>query len=314
MRNRARLLYTLHALLALVGVLLAVVTLATALHTTVLTMPSTARIIASCGAWLQLLSSPLHLAIVISYGLALAVVYRGASAAWRIARDTRAFVRSLPPAGDLSGHPAVRVFDDVAARAFCAGLLRPKVYISIGAIELLSDSERCAVLAHELEHATRRDPLRLFTARVLTKACFFIPGVGRLECRCEALAELAADEAAISATGDRGALAAAILTLGESGPGSTLVAASPERVEHLLGGTAHRMLPRAAVTSASAVIIGLSVLVIVFARATAGTRLPFASLAMQACNPVMFGLAGLVAVNARRRLRSGLPLRLFAWR
>jgi hypothetical protein len=47
-------------------------------------------------------------------------------------------VRALPVAGPLPGHPAVAVIDAGAPLAFCAGWLRPRVYVSTAALERLS--------------------------------------------------------------------------------------------------------------------------------------------------------------------------------
>jgi len=43
--------------------------------------------------------------------------------------------------------------------AFCAGIVRPTVFISEVAVAGLADSELLAVLHHEADHARRREPL-----------------------------------------------------------------------------------------------------------------------------------------------------------
>ena len=88
---------------------------------------------------------------------------------------------------------------DAHPRAFCAGLLRPRVYVSTGAVALLDDAALSAVLAHERQHARRHDPLRLAVGRVLARALFFLPELGDLVERQQALAELSADESAVNA-------------------------------------------------------------------------------------------------------------------
>ena len=60
-------------------------------------------------------------------------------AAWRQLRAHRRLVRTLPVAGPLPGHPRCRVIDAAAPLAFCAGWLRPRVYVSPAALERLSD-------------------------------------------------------------------------------------------------------------------------------------------------------------------------------
>jgi hypothetical protein len=54
---------------------------------------------------------------------------------------------------------------------------------------------------------------------VLADALFFLSALGRLKRRYAELAELAPDEAAISAAGDARQLAAALLQFGENGGG-----------------------------------------------------------------------------------------------
>ncbi len=88
-----------------------------------------------------------------------------------------------------------RVLVVPAARplAFCAGLLRPRVYVSTGALERLGEAELAAVVAHEAHHAARRDPLRILVARAIGDAY----SLGALPRREQALAELAADAAVV---------------------------------------------------------------------------------------------------------------------
>lgn len=88
---------------------------------------------------------------------------------------------------------------DDRPRAFCAGLLRPQVCVSSGAIALLDEHALQMVLLHERHHARRRDPLRLARGRVAATAIFFMPGVQALVAHHQALAEMSADEEAIGA-------------------------------------------------------------------------------------------------------------------
>src|SRR5207237_9218309 len=88
------------------------------------------------------------------------------------------------------------VIADEQPRAFCAGLLRPRVYVSSGAVALLDEAALRAVLAHERHHARRWDPLRLAIARVIARALFFVPGLAELVRRQRAIAEVRADERA----------------------------------------------------------------------------------------------------------------------
>jgi Zn-dependent protease with chaperone function len=157
-------------------------------------------------------------------------------------RASRQFLRRLPVVGQLPAHPEVRVVNDSAPEAFCAGFLRPRVYVSRGAVELLTPDELRAVLQHEHHHRRMRDPLRLASARVLSRALFFLPVLRPLHDGYAELAEVHADRAARQAdAGGRSALAAALLAFDASAPpGASGI--SPHRVDSLLG-TAPRWRP-----------------------------------------------------------------------
>jgi beta-lactamase regulating signal transducer with metallopeptidase domain len=128
----------------------------------------------------------------------------------------------------------VFIFRDEQPRAFCAGLLNPRVYVSSGAVATLDEPALRAVVLHERHHARRRDPLRLATGKVLVRALFFMPGLPELIRRQQALAELSADESAVNAGAEnRSALARAMLSFSDgSEPGEGI---DPARVDHLLG-------------------------------------------------------------------------------
>ena len=189
--------------------------------------------------------------------LALAVIglvtlVRGLTALATEALSSRRFVRAMAarrPRRDGD----VLVFDEATAQAFCAGLLRPQVYVSTGAVRALSGPQLGAVLAHERHHRRRRDPLRIALGRVLARALFFLPLVRRLHGRYCAMAELAADEAAIAtAPGGSQTLAAALLAFADGGRPQAAVGIAPERVDQMLGRAPRWPLPAAVVAAALA--------------------------------------------------------------
>ncbi len=147
----------------------------------------------------------------------------------------RRFGRRL--ARDHRPHPTgALVVDDERPHAFCAGLFRPRIYLTSGALAILDEGALGAVLTHERHHARRRDPLRLATSRVLARAMFFLPAARELGLQQQALAEMSADESAINAApGNRSALARAMLSFSDSAEGSDSVGIDPRRVDHLLG-------------------------------------------------------------------------------
>jgi hypothetical protein len=128
--------------------------------------------------------------------------------------------------------------------SFCAGLLRPRIVVSDGALARLSAGELEAVVAHEGHHADRRDPLRILVARAIGDA-YSLRAFPRRE---RALGELAADAEAVR-RGGRAALAGALLAFhGDHG-------IAPERVDRLAGTPPHDEVPRGLVAGA-AIIIG----------------------------------------------------------
>ena len=64
--------------------------------------------------------------------------------------------------------------------AFCLGFWRPSIWITEGLLNLLSDQELAAVLAHEVYHYQHRDPLRLLISRALKSAFFFLPVISNI--------------------------------------------------------------------------------------------------------------------------------------
>jgi hypothetical protein len=176
--------------------------------------------------------------------LGAAVLVATARAAWRQFHAHRRMVRALPVSGRLDGHSTVLVVDAATPWAFCAGWLRPRVYVSAAVLERLSDRELCALLAHEKHHGALRDPLRLAVSRVLSQALFFLPVLRPLHDRYADVAELTADAAALEATdGARAPLASAMLAFGTTQAGD-VVGIAPERVDALLGRPPEWRLPR----------------------------------------------------------------------
>jgi len=111
--------------------------------------------------------------------------------------------------------------DDDAAYAFCYGLLRPRICVSRGLVELLDAHELEAVLRHEQHHLLHHDPLKILLSRALAAGLFFLPVAGELRNRYLAVKEITADEGSAH-SGDRGkvVLASALLKLIKAAPQS----------------------------------------------------------------------------------------------
>ena len=246
-------------------------------------------------------------AIVVTALAGLGLLMAGAAAS-RLVRELladRSFRRALassPPA-PLDG---AWVIIDEHPQAFCAGLLRPRVYFSTGALELLDPPALAAVLAHERYHARRHDPLRLACGRVLAAGLFFIPGMRRLVLRQDALAEISADEAAVLTVGvERSGLASAMLSFSQASSAEAL-GIDPERVDYLLGEHPQWRFPVAlclGIVAALSLLVAVAVLAAHAAAGSATLAPPFLSsqpcVAVLAMIPAGAGLAGLAFTRTR---------------
>lgn len=199
------------------------------------------------------------------------------------------------------------VFEDERPRAFCAGLFRPRVYISSGAMTTLDEPALNAVLLHEQRHVRRYDPLWLATGRVLGRALFFVPGLRRLAAQQEALAELSADESAIDAAPEnRSALARAMLSFAEESDSGEVAGIDPARVDHLLGEPPRMPFPALlclAGLSVLALIVAIAFLAGQLAAGSATLAPPFLSsqpcIVVLAMIPASLGLLGFRLVRKR---------------
>lgn len=211
---------------------------------------------------------------------AAAATILGLRASLRQRRGYRSFLERLGVVEPMAKDRRVNVIADPLPQAFCAGYLRPQVYVSRRAVELLTEDELDAVLAHEHHHRRVRDPLRLAYTRILSRALFFVPVLRSLSNRYAELAELSADRAAVLAnSGEAAPLASALLAFDESGPPGA-AGISSERVDSLLGEPIQWRLPLWRLAASVAVLVGVSALVWVAsgaARAYATFNLPFLS-------------------------------------
>jgi Zn-dependent protease with chaperone function len=221
--------------------------------------------------------------------LGAAVMATATLASLRQVRVYRRFVRGIAVVGALPGQPGVIVIDDPTPQAFCAGYLRPSIYVSRGALELLSDDELGAVLFHEDHHRAVRDPLRFACGRVLSQALFFLPALRPLGDRYGDLAEQNADASAVEASaGEKGPLASALIAFEGAAPQGA-AGISPERVDSLLGRPAHGRLPTLLIAMS---LLSLSALVVLVWRASevASARATF-NLPVLSSQPCMLVLA-----------------------
>jgi Peptidase family M48 len=181
----------------------------------------------------------------------LLVLARAAGSLARQLRAQAAFLRALPVQGEVVvlGH-RVRILRGRSPGAFCAGLLRPAVYVSEGTLQAAREPELRAILAHEEHHRARRDPLRLLLARTVADAFRPLPLFASLAERENALADLAADAAAVDAVGGS-PLASALDRFADGG-------VAPERVDRLVGEAPPRTVPVALLAAAGLALTAIA--------------------------------------------------------
>lgn len=274
-----------------------------ALRSLSLGAPSAGRLLEACQEVVFSGQTAISATVLVLTGIGLAVLALAIRSTVRHYRAQRAVLAALlvQSATVYRGAP-LTVFAHERPEAFCAGLLRPRVYLSTAALESVEDSELAVVIEHESHHCRRRDPLRILIVQVLSDCLFFLPVIRHLRERYCTLAELAADEAAMSQGADRRSLAAALLAFAEGPTG--VVGIAPERVDHLLGESPRWELPVSLLAGALVTLAGLAAIAMTLAHTAAPGGVSVAALSAQACMiamlvvPVMLGVS-LVAITHR---------------
>jgi Zn-dependent protease with chaperone function len=245
--------------------------------------------------------------------LALAVLGLAMSGAtlYRFARELvrdRRFRETLRKRARRQLHGAW-ILEDDRPQAFCAGLLRPRVYVSTGALKLLDEHSLAAVLAHERHHARNRDPLRLACGRAFATGMLFVPPVRRLVQRQEALAEIGADDAARAEGIERADLASAMLSFSDAS-GADPIGIDPQRIDSLLGEPPEWRFPLLLCALTACVLVAMLALAVLVGRAASGSAtLAPPLLSGQPCVVVLalVPAGALAALAARSRGRSVQP-------
>jgi Zn-dependent protease with chaperone function len=175
----------------------------------------------SCGHGFACLAAtaanPLDFVRMAAPALAAGILVIGLRMGWTALRLSHA-LRRLPRAArqmELEPH-GVECITSVAPTAFCAGSLRPRVYVTDSLVELLNPPELAAVIAHERAHARRRDPLQRSLLAAVSELLFSPPWVLWLRNRHHERAEISADRAAARLVGPS-AVADALTTLARGG-------------------------------------------------------------------------------------------------
>ncbi len=165
--------------------------------------------------WSAAALAGLLFSLMLSY--ALFTVWKTWRATQRLLQTTQTVRLPLSPviaslANRLNLTDALLIVPDCAPFSFCYGLWCPRICLSLGLIDLLTEAELEAVLRHEAYHLRRREPLRMAIALCLSRFFFFVPLLTELHDRYLTEKELAADAAAVALT-SRAALAGALYKL-----------------------------------------------------------------------------------------------------
>jgi len=294
----ARRIYLLGLGLGGLGAAALVLAVWVSLGAVTLSPPSVGALVAACGRLISPTFSGDALLTLTLMAPGLAAFGLGSRSLLRHFRAHRRFANRVDVVTrvDIDGDE-VLVLEDSRPQAFCAGYLRPRIYVSSGALALLSDAELGAVVAHERHHRTRRDPLRLLVFRTLSESLFFLPVLGRLGTRYGVLAEMEADQVAARERG-RGTLASALLAFGESRAPHAAVGIAPERVDHLLGGAARWELPVALLVGSLLAALGLGAAAVAASGGLGSPALNLPLMLSQSCTAAMVMVPVFVAVGA----------------
>ncbi len=162
-----------------------------------------------------------------------------------------------------SGVADTRCLSVPEVKAFCTGVVRPRIYVSDGMVRRLRARELDAVLLHEDHHRRWREPLQRAMRTAAAEVLFFLPVVRWWADRHLEAAELAADRAVLRRLGPV-PLAGALWAAGSSGPSLAQVAfdgAPRARAAQILGEPPRRtgLSLSAAVSSVSGLSIALAI-------------------------------------------------------
>lgn len=116
---------------------------------------------------------------------------------------------------ELAAPRLVRLTESTAIRSPMA-MLGWEVVVPGGIFARLTDEQRRTILAHELAHLVRRDPLWLAIAELIKAVLFFQPLNFLVAAKMKETAEFLCDDAAVLQTGDRQALAETLAELASS--------------------------------------------------------------------------------------------------
>ena len=178
-----------------------------------------------------------------------------ASRRWSRRLTAQPLTSGLLEAIERTGVQAVVQVEGRVPGAFCAGAIRPRIYITEGALRCLGPAELDVVLMHEQDHVRRHEPFVRAAYQAATDVFFYVPILRWLAQRRIEESELRADRAALQRLGRR-PVAAALWALGRGAvlQGAAAFAGVAElRVAQVLGDP----LPRRSLTFSTVAASGM---------------------------------------------------------
>lgn len=133
-----------------------------------------------------------------------------------------------------------RVVPGNAPRAFAAGVLRPSIYLTSAAFDMLTPGERAAVVLHEVHHASTLAPVRAALVQAWQCGAWGVPRLQSVLAGRLADIEIEADRFALVAGASRRDLASALVKLDNEAMGLGFSGGGDARVRALLAGSGRR--------------------------------------------------------------------------
>lgn len=134
--------------------------------------------------------------------------------AWRRLLEEVAAPQAIQAATERTGVRVVAI-RGAQPEAFCAGTLRPRVFVTEALAQVLDPREIDAVLLHESDHVRRREPMRRAAVGSAADVFFYIPLLRWFAKRRIEESELRADRIALECLGPR-PVAGALWALGRA--------------------------------------------------------------------------------------------------
>lgn len=117
---------------------------------------------------------------------------------------------------NLPGNVFVPFKNDSIKCAFTGGILRPRIFLSTGICNYLTQKELKLVILHELYHYRENAPLKSYIISIIQDLLFFIPFVRYMVSVFLEVNENAADDHVVAHSKDSGELACALLKVGKA--------------------------------------------------------------------------------------------------